>query len=557
MKKKPTIVRKSTRIIPCLLGVGVLFCIATAMVVATSSTFTKSLKQVLGLSTEIAGLSASGTGPIYWGAYIDGSTYGAGYGTAPWDNNTLNLFETHSGKKSSIVSFSIPWYNARANPSGYQQFPARVFDLARNHGSIPMMTWGSWDYNYGPNQADFALRNIAQGSYVYKGQTFDQFVTQFARSAKAWGHPFLLRFNWEMNGWWQFPWASAVNPSTHLAINGNTPADYVAAWKHVHDIFVREGAVNANWVWCPNVTAGNATVPLKNLYPGDSYVDWTCLDGYNKDLTTVTMPDGHKEMKYWLSFDDVFLGSPYNGNKNSYQEMLTVAPTKPIMIGEFASDESGDGGAKKAVWITTALGNLQTKYPMIRAILWFNWNSDTGSSYVVESSQRAQHAWATALQSSYFATNIFGSLSDDKVSGWPKGSPTPAASPTIRPGVTPTPRATSTPLPSATPTSSATPTPTSTPGTTLVPVQISSPVSGSTVTAGTLLTVTAPGRSEIANIEMYANDVKFCYKTNSRVFSCNLNVPATARGVVYRLKVKSVDYQGRSAWSDEVSVTAN
>src|SRR5690349_24021953 len=43
-------------------------------------------------------------------------------------------------------------------------------------------------------------------------------------------------FDWQMNGDWQFPWSAQLN--------GNTPADYIAAWRHVHDLFAQAGATN-------------------------------------------------------------------------------------------------------------------------------------------------------------------------------------------------------------------------------------------------------------------------------------------------------------------------
>jgi hypothetical protein len=75
-------------------------------------------------------------------------------------------------------------------------------------------------------------------------------------------------------------------------------------------------------------------------------VDWTCLDGYNK-------------YDAWLGLNSIFTGSGTNWLYDSYQEVLSVAPSKPIMIGETASLEAGDGGAKKASWIND-FANLDT-----------------------------------------------------------------------------------------------------------------------------------------------------------------------------------------------------
>jgi hypothetical protein len=39
---------------------------------------------------------------------------------------------------------------------------------------------------------------------LYTG-TYDAYITQWAQDAKNWGHPFFLRFDHELNGWW-CPW---------------------------------------------------------------------------------------------------------------------------------------------------------------------------------------------------------------------------------------------------------------------------------------------------------------------------------------------------------------
>jgi beta-mannanase len=236
----------------------------------------------------------------------------------------------------------------------------------------------------GPLQPDFRLSTITAGLH-------DSYVRQWATAAKAWGHPFFLRFDWEMNGNWQFPWSEQLN--------GNQPGDYILAWRHVHDLFVQSGATNVTWVWCPNISGGT-TLPLASLYPGDAYVDWTCLDGYNK-------------YDSWLSFNTVFAGSGINWLDNSYQEILTVAPTKPIMIGEIASLEASDGGAKKAGWIGDALRTqLPNNFPKIKAVIWFNWdaNSPAYATLPVESSAASIAAFASGIASRFYAANEFANI---------------------------------------------------------------------------------------------------------------------------------------------------
>jgi beta-mannanase len=86
-------------------------------------------------------------------------------------------------------------------------------------------------------------------------------------------------------------------------------------------------------------------------YPGDAYVDWTGVDGYNWGTSD---PDFD-----WQSFHDVF--------KDIYP--LLAAKGKPILIGEMASDEVG---GSKSQWIADMIPTLRTDFPSIKAFVWFD-----------------------------------------------------------------------------------------------------------------------------------------------------------------------------------------
>src|SRR5207247_7587356 len=86
-----------------------------------------------------------------------------------------------------------------------------------------------------------------------------------------------LRWGWEMNGDWE-PWSGAQNGGS-----SGGAASFRAAWHHIHDIFSEVGAWNVVWVWSPN----SGDLPharwnhFSNYYPGDRYVDWVGIDGFN------------------------------------------------------------------------------------------------------------------------------------------------------------------------------------------------------------------------------------------------------------------------------------
>jgi hypothetical protein len=144
------------------------------------------------------------------------------------------------------------------------------------------------------------------------------------------------------------------------------------------------------WVWCPNVDPNNLWTPYGQVYPGNAYVDWTCLDGYNKG--SVYTPPG------WRSFSTVF--------SSSYNSLLQVAPTKPIMIAEISSEEAG---GSKTNWITDLLGTQLPQYfPKVKGLVWFNCRCfDRSLNYwwpwEIESSSAAQSAFHNGIASNYYA----------------------------------------------------------------------------------------------------------------------------------------------------------
>jgi hypothetical protein len=303
----------------------------------------------------------SASGSIYWGAYIEGTQtynylYGGTWSNAPWcDPGTqcpLARFQQNAAKNPSIEHYGqpAPWL---------QGFDVGSANLVESRGDIPAIDMST---------GSVSLSAIASGNY-------DSSITAWAQAAKSFGHPFFLVLDEEMNGTW-YPYSPGQN--------GNTAASFVAAWRHMHDIFTSVGATNVTWVWCPNVDIDGVYTPFSQMYPGDAYVDWTGLNGYNWGGSQ------------WMSFSQVFA--------SSYANLLQIAPSKPIMIGETASAE--DGGSK-ASWITDALGvQLPQKFPQIKAVLWFNWRvyeKSTWWPWEIESSASSQQAFANAISSSYYA----------------------------------------------------------------------------------------------------------------------------------------------------------
>ncbi|HEY0317795.1 MAG TPA: glycosyl hydrolase [Solirubrobacterales bacterium] len=250
------------------------------------------------------GAGAARQRPLYWGAWIGSQLTGT---EAQWDISAVRRFQESIGKGLSLVEISSFFSDCRTSPCQPFRFPAQQMQRIRDYGAIPVLSWASASGG-GPRQPDFQLSDLISGRY-------DRYIREFAEEARAWNHPFFLRFDWEMNGRW-FPWGARVN--------GNQPGEYVAAWRHVHDLVASVGATNATWVWCPYAYEEEG---VWAYYPGNRYVDWTCLDAYN-------WGPGAPEPAPWTSFRKLF-GPAYE------YIVQRVARNKPMLIAELASSGRG------------------------------------------------------------------------------------------------------------------------------------------------------------------------------------------------------------------------
>jgi hypothetical protein len=264
----------------------------------------------------------------------------------PWEPEHLDAVTTLLGRSPSIFLTYQSWQSRRFQVSDMQEIA--------NRGAAHVVTWGPDGYT---------LKSIAAGSH-------DAYIRDWAIGAARWGSTIYLRPMHEMNGDW-YSWGRGVN--------GNTPDDFVLAWRHIHDIFTAEGAKNVRWVWSPNVRYGGR-YPLANLYPGDAYVDWVGLDGYNWGS------DPHLGRPIWQSFSEIFA--------TSYDEITQrVAPGKPVMVAEVACTEHG---GNKADWIRQTFDVELPLYPQIQAVIWFN-QADGPSDFRIDSSPGALAAFETVF----------------------------------------------------------------------------------------------------------------------------------------------------------------
>lgn len=257
---------------------------------------------------------------LRWGAYVG------------WQEGALGLFEAKVGKKVDIVADFVSWGNER-------DFPSHWGPSVRDKGKTLLIYWEAGDYtNEDPNDARFNYDAINAGKW-------DEYLTQFATDAKSYGGPVILAPFVEMNDNVS-PWDGTVN--------NNSPAKHIAAFRHLREIF--RSAPNVKFGWAVN----NVSVPnqpgnqIEDYYPGDAYVDYVGVDGFNFGNP-------------WKTFDEVF--APAMAQLAVYN--------KPIYIFSMASRD----GSQKAAWIKEGLGSRVSTYPNVVGWIWFNEDKSDNGEY--------------------------------------------------------------------------------------------------------------------------------------------------------------------------------
>jgi len=311
--------------------------------------------------------------PTYWGAWIGTHLTGI---QPPWDMAAVQQFASLAGKGLSLVEFASPFADCGEWPCQYYRFPTSEMEAIRGYGAIPVLSWNSSGSPAETDDPNFQFADVLQGAH-------DAYIREFAEAARDWGHPFFLRFNWEMNGDW-FAWSEAVN--------GNQPGEFVATWQRVHDIFTSVGAANVSWVWCPYADPHRKFGALQRFYPGDGYVDWTCMDGYNWGRNP-TNPHP------WRTFDLIF-GKTYRSI------VQRIAPEKPMMLAEIAS--IGSEKARSA-WIKKMFWMLANRYRQVRGLIWFN-QIDRGIDWILDDAPKAARTFAKGVRNPMFLGNTQGGL---------------------------------------------------------------------------------------------------------------------------------------------------
>ncbi len=271
----------------------------------------------------------------------EGSVYHGASVPDAWSEDGLRRqieqYNGAAGKKISVVTWFASAYENGRMTSWRQNYASSLARVKRLR-ALSLIKFSTQDYAFNSTHKMADLKAIAGGAW-------DDYFIEAAHTVRDFGSPVFISIDHEMNGTW-YPYSQAFPGSN------TTAADYVAAWKRIVSLFRQNGANNAAFVWSPNVPDVGG-VSYASYYPGDSYVDWV-----------------------GVSF--------YSGNSMSAMDEIyrQLAPRKPFFITEWATSPSksqyntlfpGD-----VDWVKQFFAAMETRYPRVKAISWFNWQNGDG-----------------------------------------------------------------------------------------------------------------------------------------------------------------------------------
>ncbi len=268
---------------------------------------------------------------VYLGAWVNPGKLGA---NTHQEIQQLGQFEAAFGRPPGVVHVFQSW----AQPVTLNTMNAATVD-----GSVPVVDWHC-------GIADEAIVNGSQ----------DALITSFAQEMVNYARPVFLRWYWEPN----FP--NSESFAKCIGVAG--PQGYVAAWRHIWSIFQQVGATNVAFVWCPGINGVQDT--LDQYYPGDAYVNWIGVDGYDRHQTKAP------------TFKKVF--GAYYATWSTHN--------KPMMIGETGATSD------QAAYLQGVGEALPSLFPQIKALLYF----DAKSSFDWTLTSTGLPAFAALGQRPYF-----------------------------------------------------------------------------------------------------------------------------------------------------------
>jgi mannan endo-1,4-beta-mannosidase len=177
---------------------------------------------------------------------------------APYSYSRVSRFAALTASHPRIVSYYSGWGEA---------FQTTFANVAYANGAVAFVQMMPYH---------ISLTALADGHY-------DAYLREYSTAVRRYRHAVAIGFGPEMNGNW-YSWG----------YQHTSPSVWIAAWRHIVNLFRANGAGNVTWVWSVNIPGGPTTGPMKWWWPGKQYVTWVGIDGYfvpgHKTFSDVIQP---------------------------------------------------------------------------------------------------------------------------------------------------------------------------------------------------------------------------------------------------------------------------
>ncbi len=303
------------------------------------------------------------------------TTKGSGSGIAlgftsfqPTPPDGVASYQSAIGSLPDFYEWFEPWPNSEAG-AGTTDATAPLYlasqaSMMESDHLTPIISWGT---------NDIPLIDIVNGDY-------DAYLADTVALVETYPGNVYIRLDWEMNGTW-----SGYNPYNSDQPAGTTPATFVAMWQHIVSYFQNAGVTNVKWIWAPNVdgglsgcdASGSTTGCMAQYYPGNAYVNYVGLDGYN-------------DASVWQTPQQIF-AAPYSELEGITSDPVIITETSSLE----ATSSQARAGDSKATWI----GQLASYLPAlgnIAGVCWFNQTAllnNVETNFQVDTSASALSAW--------------------------------------------------------------------------------------------------------------------------------------------------------------------
>lgn len=331
-------------------------------------------------------------------AATNNSLLGVYYGNNGWQIVQNQALESWQGKKHAVTNLFTNWCE---QPSTLENLFNKQLSNIWNNKNVPLITWEPFFCTPSTTPTNIEFQ-VANGNFdVYLNNWADRLKTFLSGPDGVYNtkddRRVYIRLAHEMNGNW-YPWSAAKGD--------HNPANYVRMWRRVKSIFAKKemGQTHLQWIWCVNFT-DNGGYRAESFYPGDEYVDWASISGYNWGTT--------QNWSKWMT------------PKQTFEPMLTrihALTKRPVAITEFASTtltSSGSSVKAKSEWIAAAFNYILAQN--IKMVVWFNQDKEAdwatfggakGNStfYYKNKTYNTYSAYKKAVRSSHFVSSDTANL---------------------------------------------------------------------------------------------------------------------------------------------------